>query len=286
MAKFNLAVCQMDSQDDKQANLQTAAEMIKENAARGAALIAFPENVNFMGRGYRRQAEEIPGETSEFFCAQAKEHGVWLVTGSFPEREAYGDIRTPEKGGKPKNTLLVINPKGEIVCKYSKIHLFDVDLSDGSSWKESDSATPGDEIVLVDTDFGRIGLAICYDLRFPEMFRLMAMHGADVIVLPASFTMQTGKDHWEIMLRARAMENGVYIAAPNQIGNKSNMIALGKSMIVDPWGHVIAGAGNRACSFMAEIDTDYAKSIRAQLPLLQNRRADLYDVTSAKVRIY
>ena len=277
MAKFNLAVCQMDSQDDKKANLQAAAEMIRENVERGADLIAFPENVNFMGRGYRRQAEKIPGETSAFFCAQAKEHGVWLVTGSFPEFD---------ESGKPKNTLLVISPDGEIICKYSKIHLFDVSLADGSSWKESDSATPGDEIVLVDTDFGRIGLAICYDLRFPEMFRLMAMHGADVIILPASFTMQTGKDHWEIMLRARAMENGVYIAAPNQIGNKSNMIALGKSMIVDPWGHVIAGAGNRACSFMAEIDTDYAKSIREQLPLLQNRRTDLYDVTSEKVRVY
>lgn len=277
MNKYHVAVCQMDSQNDKQENLKIAGEMIAENAAKGAKIIAFPETMNFMGKGQRYQAETVPGETTEFLCGKAKEYGIWLVSGSFPEKH---------ESGKPRNTLVLIDPQGNIRCKYSKLHMFDVQLDNGPSYKESDYNTVGNEIVLADTELGRLGFAICYDLRFGEMFRLMALHGAQVIFMPSSFTMNTGKDHWETLLRTRAIENGVYIAAPNQIGKKTNMIAYGKSMIIDPWGDVIARAGDRPGSIIAEIDLDYIESVRRQIPSLENRRADVYEVGSERVKIY
>ena len=277
MRKYTVAVCQMDSQNEKQENLRVAGEMIAENAAKGAKIIAFPETMNFIGKGYRGQAEMIPGETADFLCGKAKEYGVWLVSGSFPEIH---------ESGNPKNTLVLIDPEGNIRCRYSKLHMFDIKLSDGYSYKESDHNTSGDEIVLADTELGRLGFAICYDLRFGEMFRLMALKGAQVIFIPSSFTMNTGKDHWEALLRARAIENGVYIVAPNQIGKKSNMIAYGKSMVIDPWGEVIAKAGDRQCSILAEIDLDYEDTVRQQIPSLENRRTDMYEICSSKLRIY
>lgn len=277
MNRFTVAVCQMDTQNDKQENLRTAGEMIEENAAKGADIIAFPETMNFMGKGSRHQAETVPGETTDFLCAKAKEHSVWLVSGSFTEIH---------ESGKPGNTLVLIDPEGNIHCKYSKLHMFDVELANGNTFKESEQNTAGSEIVLADTEFGRIGFAICYDLRFGEIFRLMALNGAKVVFMPASFTMSTGKDHWETLLRARAIENGVYIVAPNQIGKKSNMEAYGKSVIVDPWGDVIARASDRPCSIRAEIDLAYVDSVRRQIPALENRRSDLYELKSEKVRIY
>lgn len=277
MNKYTVAVCQMDSQGDKKENLRRAGSMIDENAAKGAKVIAFPETMNFMGKGYRHQAEQIPGETTDFLCEKAKENHIWLVSGSFPEQHG---------NGKPKNTLVLIDPQGNIRCKYSKLHMFDVEVENGPSYKESEYNTAGDEIVLADTELGRFGFAICYDLRFGEMFRLMALRGAQVIFMPSSFTMNTGKDHWEALLRARAIENGVYIVAPNQIGKKTNMIAYGKSMIIDPWGDVIARASDRSCSIMAEIDPDYIENVRRQIPSLENRRTDMYEIESERVKIY
>ncbi len=270
MRKYTVGVCQMDSQNDKQENLRIAGEMISENAAKGASIIAFPETMNFIGKGFRHQAEPIPGETSDFMCQMAKEHHVWLVTGSFPEAH---------ESGNPKNTLLLIDPSGNIRCKYSKLHMFDVELANGGSFRESAYSTPGDEIVTMQTELGHLGMAICYDLRFPEQFRLMALAGAQVIFLPSCFSLTTGKDHWEPLLRARAIENGVYIVAPNQIGKKSNMTANGKSMVIDPWGDVIARASDRPGSFLAEIDLDYVDAVRRQIPSLENRRRDLYHLS-------
>ena len=276
MSKMKIAVCQIDSQNDKWQNLQQAAKMIEENAKKGADLIAFPETMNFMGKGYRYQAEPIPGETTEFLCEQARKHHVWLVSGSFPEK-------TEEE--KPKNTLVLISPEGEICCKYSKLHMFDID-ADGKSYRESAGNTAGDEIVLADTLFGRIGFAICYDLRFGEMFRLMALHGANLVIMPSSFTYETGKKHWETLIRARAIENGMYIVAPNQIGEKTTMKAYGHSMIVDPYGAVVEVAEDKVCSIMAEIDTAEVAKARNSIPSLENRRSDVYDVTSQAVKIY
>lgn len=277
MNNYSVAVCQMDSQDDKQKNLKLAGEMIAENASKGAKVIAFPETMNFMGKGQRYLAETIPGETTDFLCSKAKEHGIWIVSGSFPE---------VHESGKPLNTLVLIDSMGNIRCKYSKLHMFDVEIDNGPSYRESDYNTAGNEIVLADTELGRLGFAICYDLRFGEMFRLMALNGAQVIFVPSSFTMNTGKDHWEALLRARAIENGVYIVAPNQIGKKTNMIAYGKSMVIDPWGDVIARASDKPGSIMAEIDLGYIERVRRQVPSLENRRADVYEVRSEKLKIY
>ena len=274
--RYLVAACQMDSQNNKQANLRIAGEMIAENAAKGAEIIAFPETVNFMGKGYRHQAEPVPGPTTDFFCEQAAKHKVWIVSGSFPEEQ---------ENGKPYNTLILADPEG-IRCRYRKLHMFDVEVENTPSYKESDHNTAGNEIVLVDTELGRLGFAICYDLRFGEMFRIMALQGAQVIFLPASFTMNTGKDHWETLLRARAIENGVYIVAPNQMGKKTNMLAYGKSMIIDPWGDVIARASDKTGSILAEIDLDYLERVRRQIPSLENRRRDMYEVMGEKVRVY
>ncbi len=275
--RYLVAACQMDSQNNKQANLRIAGEMIAENAAKGAEIIAFPETVNFMGKGYRHQAEPVPGPTTDFFCEQAAKHKVWIVSGSFPEEQ---------ENGKPYNTLILADPEGNIRCRYRKLHMFDVEVENTPSYKESDHNTAGNEIVLVDTELGRLGFAICYDLRFGEMFRIMALQGAQVIFLPASFTMNTGKDHWETLLRARAIENGVYIVAPNQMGKKTNMLAYGKSMIIDPWGDVIARASDKTGSILAEIDLDYLERVRRQIPSLENRRRDMYEVMGEKVRVY
>ena len=275
--RYLVAACQMDSQNNKQANLRIAGEMIAEYAAQGAEIIAFPETVNFMGKGYRHQAEPVPGPTTDFFCEQAAKHKVWIVSGSFPEEQ---------ENGKPYNTLILADPEGNIRCRYRKLHMFDVEVENTPSYKESDHNTAGNEIVLVDTELGRLGFAICYDLRFGEMFRIMALQGAQVIFLPASFTMNTGKDHWETLLRARAIENGVYIVAPNQMGKKTNMLAYGKSMIIDPWGDVIARDSDKTGSILAEIDLDYLERVRRQIPSLENRRRDMYEVMGEKVRVY
>ena len=275
--KYAVAVCQMDSQKDKQENLRIAGEMIAENASKGAKIIAFPETMNYIGSGLPRQAEPIPGPTTEFLCAAAVKHHVWLVSGSFPEQN---------KRDKPYNTLVLIDPRGNIRCRYRKLHMFDIEVENTPSYRESDDSMAGNEIVLADTELGRLGFAICYDLRFGEMFRLMALQGAQVIFMPASFTMNTGKDHWETLLRARAIENGVYLVAPNQMGQKNNMLAYGKSMVVDPWGDVIARAGDRVGSILAEIDLEYQERVRRQIPSLENRRGDVYEVRSEKIRIY
>lgn len=276
MRTYTVAVCQMDSRDDRQANLEQAAALIRAAKDAGAVLAALPETMSFIGRGYSRQAEPVPGPLSDFLCRQARENGLWLVSGSFPEQDA---------SGKPKNTLLLIDPEGSIRCKYSKLHMFDVVIENGPAYLESGHNRAGDRIVLADTPLGRLGFAICYDLRFPELFRLMAQAGAQVIFLPSSFTMNTGKDHWEPLLRARAIENGLYLVAPAQIGQKTGMNAYGKSMVVDPWGNVIAQAGDRPCCVTAQIDLDYLDAVRAQIPSLENRRTDLYSVTSDRVTI-
>ncbi len=277
MAKYLAAVCQMDTQDDKEQNLKTAEAMIDEAAGRGASLIAFPETMNYMGKGYREMAEAPDGETTAFFCRKAAERGVWIVTGSFPEEDA---------SGKPKNTMLLVDPEGNVICRYSKLHMFDVDIANGPSNLESAENTAGDEIVLADTALGRIGFALCYDLRFGEMFRLMALAGAKVICVPSGFMLESGKDHWEPLLRARAIENAAYLIAPNQTGRKGKKKCYGNSMVVDPWGTVIARAGERPGVILAEIDPAYADDVKRQIPAPANRREDVYTLASARIKIY
>lgn len=269
MQKFMVAVVQMDTQNDKQANWQQMAAFVDEAAAKGAQLVAFPEVVNILSED-PVYAEPIPGPTTELLMRKAKEHHIWIHGGSISE--------VNPDGPRTYNTTVLINPDGEIVARYSKLHNFDMTLPDGSSVRESDRKEPGKEIVTVQTELGHLGFAICYDMRFPELFRLMALEGAQIIFLPANFTMPTGKDHWEPILRARAIENGCYIIAPNQTGVKEKFTAYGNSMVVDPWGTVIARASDKPGVILAEIDLGYLKSVRQRNPSIHNRRTDLYEI--------
>ena len=268
--KYKLAVCQMDSRDDKEANLREAGRMIAEAAAMGADVVAFPENMAYAGRGLRSQAEDIPGPVTDYLCKMAAEHQIWVMSGTFPETDP---------SGKTRNTLVLIGPEGQIRARYSKLHMFDVMVGEPTEHVESKSVVPGDAVTVVDTPFGRWGFAICYDLRFGELFRLQALAGAELIFVPSSFTKGTGADHWQVLLRARAIENGLYIAAPDQTGTKQTMLAYGKSMIIDPWGDVLAGAGDHTGIIMAEIDRDYLQQVRRRIPSLANRREDIYQLT-------
>ena len=269
MQKFMVAVVQMDTQNDKQANWQQMAAFVDEAAAKGAQLVAFPEVVNILSED-PVYAEPIPGPTTELLMRKAKEHHIWIHGGSISE--------VNPDGPRTYNTTVLINPDGDIAARYSKLHNFDMTLPDGSSVRESDRKEPGKEIVTVQTELGHLGFAICYDMRFPELFRLMALQGVQIIFLPANFTMPTGKDHWEPILRARAIENGCYIIAPDQTGVKEKFTAYGNSMVVDPWGTVIARASDKPGVILAEIDLDYLESVRQRNPSIHNRRTDLYEI--------
>ena len=270
MRKFMVAAVQMDTQNDKEVNWRQMAAFIDEAAAKGAQLVAFPEVVNILSED-PQYAEAIPGPTTELLAEKAREHQIWIHGGSISEVNPQG-VRT-------YNTTVLINPAGELVARYSKLHNFDMTLPDGSSVRESDRKEPGKEIVTVETELGHLGFAICYDMRFPELFRLMTLQGAQIIFLPANFTMPTGKDHWEPILRARAIENGCYLIAPNQVGVKEKFVAYGNSMIVDPWGTVIARASDKPGVILAEIDLDYLDDVRRRNPSVANRRTDVYQLS-------
>ena len=269
--KYQVGVVQMDTRGDYDANMEAACRFIDEAAGKGAKLVAFPEVFNYIGTE-PRDPEEIPGGPTITLMAQkAREHGIWIHCGSISEVNPDGDRKF--------NTTALLDPQGEVVAKYRKLHAFDITLKDGTQTRESDKMKPGSDIVMVDTELGRLGFSICYDIRFPEMYRYMAINGCQVIFTPANFQMQTGKDHWEIILRTRAVENTCYIVAPAQIGIKrGKSMSFGSSLVADPWGTVIAKAKETAGVVMAEIDLDYLDRIRADLPCLKNRRSDIYDV--------
>ncbi len=277
MRKYTVAVVQMDTQSDTEKNYSYISAAVAEARSKGASIAAFPEMMNYIGPNFSGQAETIPGPTSDLLCSLAREYGIWIQTGSITEQN---------DGGPPLNTTMLINPQGKILCKYSKLHMFDVGIKNGLGFMESSTTLAGQDIVLADTELGTLGFAICYDVRFPELFRLLALEGAEVIFVPSSFSMITGKDHWEPLLRARAIENGCYIVASDQIGRKPKMITYGKSMVIDPWGDVIAMANDRPCCFTAEIDLDFVKSVRSQIPSIENRRGDIYSLTSPNIKRY
>lgn len=270
MSKFLVAAIQVDTQDNKKENLEKIGRFIDEAAQHGAQMIAVPENVHYIGtkEGTFSSAENIPGPMSYFFANKAKEHKVWLNCGSI------GEIIPNEE--RLYNTSLLFNPSGEIVGRYEKIHLYDVEIKNGPSTRESDTKKPGRNIVVCDTEFCKVGLSICYDMRFPELYRIMALRGAKVMFVPANYTLFTGKDHWEPILRTRAIENQCYIVAPAQIGKKPAFQSYGRSMIINPWGTVVATAEDRECVVYATIDTEYVEAIRQQLPSLPNRQPEAY----------
>ena len=270
-ASIPVAAVQMNSRGDKAANVQTALALIDRAARTGARLICLPEIWTFMGddEGTRANADPIPGPVTDQLAAKARQHGVHLHAGSIHE----------QVGGEPRvrNTTVVIAPSGEIVARYSKIHMFDVALEGGESYRESSVVAPGDEIVTFDMDGVTVGLAICYDLRFPELFRILALRGAEIVILPAAFTMRTGKDHWEVLIRARAIENQVFMVAPGQHGTSNDKDwCYGRSTIVDPWGVVLATAPDVDAVITATLDLERLAAVRRQVPSLANRMPDRY----------
>lgn len=268
--KLQLGVVQMNSGEDKSLNLDQALALIDEAVRKGANFVALPEYFNFLGRSelVPEYAETIPGPTTEALAAAARRHGIWLHGGSMPERIP------AEK--RHCNTTVVFDPNGNIVAKYQKIHLFDVEAG-GTVYRESAAVAPGDAPVVFDTPWGRMGLAICYDLRFGELHRALALAGAKLIFQPAAFTLYTGKDHWEVLLRARAIENEVYVAAPAQIfKHPPGNACFGSAMIVDPWGTVLSRAPERIGAIVTEIDFAWLEEVREKIPVHKHRRPDVY----------
>lgn len=273
---MRVAAVQMTSTPDKDRNLATANPLIAEAADAGAELVALPELFNLWGsaRELREGAEPLDGSTITWAQEVASAQKITLLAGSIVERSAW-DAR--EDGGDHlHNTSCLIDPTGTIVATYRKIHLFDVDVQ-GAVHRESAVITAGNEVVVADAGPLRIGMATCYDLRFPELFRALLDRGANTVVLPSAFTAATGKDHWETLIRARAIENQVFVIAPNQRGSSTEKLHWhGRSMIVDPWGVVLAQAPDRECWIAADLDLDAQRLVRSTLPSGDHRRPELF----------
>jgi deaminated glutathione amidase len=268
---LRVAAVQLNSSADQAANLAVADRLTRAAAADGATLIVLPEKWTAIGSSedLRAAAETLDGPAIRWARVTARELGVDLVAGSIVERVAGRE--------KLANTSVHVDPRGEVQAVYRKMHMFDVDIG-GRSYRESDVEEPGEEIVLSDTADGvGLGLSICYDLRFPELYRILALRGARVIALPAAFTLPTTRDHWEVLVRARAVENQAFLVAANQVGSHpGGHRSGGRSMIVDPWGIVLAQAPDREGHIVAELDFERQSEIRAQLPALANRRPAAY----------
>jgi deaminated glutathione amidase len=269
--RIRVACVQMTSRADKAANLETADRLVTQAAATGADVVVLPEKWNAIGDAalYHATAEPLEGgESVAAMSTWARTHGITLVGGSIVELR--------EGREKRSNTSLVFDSDGEIVATYRKIHLFDVEVG-GVVYRESESEEPGEEAVIADAEDWKLGLSVCYDIRFPELYRILALEGAQLVTVPAHFTTPTGKDHWHVLLRARAIENQLYVAAAAQIGETiPGKPAYGRSLIVDPWGLVLAQAADEETVISAELDRAHLESIRAKLPSLANRQANAY----------
>ena len=268
-----VAAIQMTSSADVSRNLASAALMLRGARAQGAVLAALPENFAFMGRGEEAKlavAEPAGrGPIQEFLAQAARDHGMWIVGGTVP-LEVPGESRVAA-------ACLVFDPTGEVAARYDKIHLFDVDVpGKAESHRESRSVHPGEQVVVVDTAAGRLGLAVCYDVRFPELFRALLDQGAEWFVLPSAFTVPTGRAHWEILLRARAIENFCHLVAPAQSGfHENGRETHGDSMIVDPWGRVLARLPRGTGVITAELDLARQRRLRQEFPAVAHRRLAL-----------
>lgn len=271
---MRIGLAQLNSRDDKAANLAAAGEAVAGLAARGADLVLLPEMFNhrWTDEANRDQAEPIPGPSSDWAAAEARLHGINLHLGSLIE------TRATEAGTTRFNTSLLFDRDGREIARYEKIHLFDVELPEGICYCESGVVSSGERMVTAEVEGVTFGLTICYDLRFPELYRALALRGADVLLVPAAFTTPTGISHWEPLLRSRAIENGCYVAACGQWGPcaPGKSPGYGHSMVVDPWGVVIAQCTEGTGIVLADIDLDHLHDVRRRLPVLAHRRPDLY----------
>jgi predicted amidohydrolase len=269
--RIRVACVQMTSRRDKAANLARAEALVARAASTGADVVVLPEKWNLIGSAddYRAAAEPLDGgESVAAMAGWARTLGVTLVGGSITERR--------EGREKLSNTSCVFDPEGALVAVYRKIHLFDVEVG-GHVYRESESEEPGTEPVVAHAEDWAIGLSVCYDVRFPELYRILALEGAELVTVPAHFTTPTGRDHWHVLLRARAIENQLYVAAAGQVGETiAGKPAYGRSLVVDPWGTVLAQAPDEETVVVAELDRARLRDIRAKLPSLANRQADAY----------
>jgi predicted amidohydrolase len=261
------AAIQMTAGSDKLANLERAERLVRVGAARGANLVALPEVFNWRGKRLEQAAaaETLDGESLSLMSRLARELRIHIVAGSITERA--------DDSSRSYNTSVLLGPDGGRIAVYRKIHLFDVDLPGRVTVRESDSKLGGADVVCAETPLGAIGLSICYDLRFPELYRRLAFAGARIIMLPSAFTFPTGEAHWEPLVRARAIENQAYVIAPAQFGpNLYGYSDYGNSMIVDPWGRVLARAADQEGVVIAPIDLEYQDRVRSELPALKHAR--------------
>ena len=267
---MRVAAIQMNSGADVSQNLELAGSLLSDAADQGCKLAVLPENFALMpehGRDKSRHAEHAgQGPIQDFLAETAAEHGLWIIGGSMP-------LVSPENE-RVYGASIVVDDSGRTQTIYRKIHLFDVDLPDQEeSYRESHSMYPGDDPVAVDTPVGRVGVTICYDLRFPELFRRLVDEGASVFTVPAAFTAVTGNAHWHVLMRARAIENLSFVIAPGQFGtHPDNRETFGHSLIVDPWGRILAEQAEGNCTVVADIDPDAPEKLRGSFPALANRR--------------
>lgn len=267
MKPYLAAAIQMTSLPDLQKNLVQAEELIELAVRQGAELVTLPENFSFLGDEANKiaQAVAIAQESEKFLKTMAQRFQVTILGGGFP---------VPVDTGKAYNTALLVDPSGQELARYKKVHLFDVNLPDGNTYQESNTVMAGTEMpqVYSSEELGTLGLSVCYDVRFPELYRYLAHKGADVLFVPATFTAYTGKDHWQVLLQARAIENTCYVIAPAQTGQHYALRqSHGHAMIIDPWGVILADAGDQPGAAIAEINPARLKQIRRQMPSLEHR---------------
>ena len=268
---LRVACVQMTSGPEKEANLEKAEKLVARAAATGADVVALPEKWDAIGEGETLYAAAEPLEDSEAVRAMAewaRTHGITLVGGSIAEQR--------EGREKLSNTSVAFGPDGEVLGVYRKIHMFDVEV-EGQVYRESEAQEGGEEPVVVRGEGWPVGLTVCYDVRFPELYRILALEGAELVTVPAAFTVPTGRDHWHVLLRARAIENQYYVAAPAQVGmTRPGKPSYGRSLIIDPWGIVLAQAPDEETVISAELDRARLLEIREKLPSLKHRQADAY----------
>ncbi len=271
------AILQMTSGINPAANAAAIVEAASHAVEQGADMLFTPEMAGYLDRNRGRAAETLRSEADDMVLATVREaaarHGLWVHLGSLPLKEEGGD-------GRWVNRSFVIDGKGEIRARYDKIHLFDVDLATGESWRESSVYRPGEEVVAVDTPWGRMGLSVCYDLRFPDLYRALTNAGATMLLMPAAFTVPTGEAHWHVLLRARAIEAGCFVIAPAQTGrHEDGRETYGHSLVIDPWGEVLLDMGEKAGLALADIDLSRVEDVRGRVPAIANRRTIPVDVT-------
>ena len=266
--KIKVACVQLRCGEDVDENVRSALALIGEAHKAGARFIATPENTNLMaadgGAKLAKTFREKDDRALPQFCALAEELGIWLLVGSL-------GIKVSED--KTANRSYLIGPNGRISARYDKIHLFDVNLPSGETYRESHTVAPGGQAVVANLPWGRLGLSVCYDLRFPQLYRALAKSGAEILTVPSAFTETTGTAHWHVLLRARAVENGCFVVAPAQGGTHANgRKTYGHSLIVGPWGEILAEAGTEPGIVAAELDLEEIAGVRARLPSLHHDR--------------